>query len=52
MSGESDLKMILKMMKPILNDGEYVFCTLEDNQIVNFKDVVLLSTLIFMITYL
>lgn len=27
MSGETDLKMLLKSMKPVLRDGEFVFCT-------------------------
>ena len=40
MPGESDLKIIMKSLKPILNDGEYVFCTLKENQTVNPKDII------------
>ncbi len=34
MSGEKDLKKIIPELKPIINDGNYVFCTTKDaNQI-------------------
>lgn len=30
MSGEKDLAKLLQSMSPVLNEGEYVFCTLPD----------------------
>ncbi len=30
MTGESNLVVLLKSMKPVLHDGEYVFCVVED----------------------
>lgn len=30
MSGETDIHILLKNMTPILNEGEYVFCTIDD----------------------
>ncbi|MFB2934932.1 ACT domain-containing protein, partial [Aerosakkonemataceae cyanobacterium BLCC-F154] len=33
MSGETELSNLIKGMKPQLQAGEYVFCTLPDNQI-------------------
>lgn len=30
MSGEKDLKKIIPELKPIINDGNYVFCTTKD----------------------
>lgn len=30
MSGETDIHILLKNMTPILNEGEYVFCTIND----------------------
>ncbi len=32
MSGETDLKKLLQNMKPELNEGEYVFCTVDSVQ--------------------
>ena len=32
MSGETDLQKLLQGMKPKLNEGEFVFCTLEASQ--------------------
>ncbi|MBN1290431.1 MAG: ACT domain-containing protein [Candidatus Latescibacteria bacterium] len=32
MSSESDLNYLLKSMNPVLHDGEFVFCTLSQNQ--------------------
>ena len=32
MSGESDLQKLLQGMKPKLNEGEFVFCTLDSTQ--------------------
>jgi hypothetical protein len=40
MPGESDLRIILKTMKPILHDGEYVFCHVPDNYQVDLMDVI------------
>lgn len=40
MSGEKNLDILLKTMKPYLNEGEYVFCTTTDT--VNVKDVIML----------
>ncbi|PWN69432.1 ACT domain-containing protein [Chryseobacterium phosphatilyticum] len=37
MSGEKDLSVLLQNMKPVLNPGEYVFCTLE--KLVQIPDV-------------
>jgi hypothetical protein len=36
MTGEKDLKKLLKTMKPKLNEGEYVFCVM--NSVVNIED--------------
>jgi hypothetical protein len=33
MTGETDLKQILKTLKPELHAGEYVFCTRKDWQV-------------------
>jgi len=30
MSGEKDLSILIQNMEPVLNDGEYVFCTVEN----------------------
>lgn len=40
MSGESDLDVILKSLKPVLNNGEYVFCQVPDNYAFDINDVV------------
>src|SRR4051812_24274525 len=40
MSGEKDLQQLLKTLKPELNEGEYVFCMVEDNKKINLEDVV------------
>jgi len=42
MTGEKDLTQLLKTMTPLLNDGDYVFCTVTDidnipqNQVLSF----------------
>jgi hypothetical protein len=41
MNGENDLNILLKTMKPKLNFGEYVFCTVSDMTYLNDQDVVL-----------
>lgn len=40
MTGEMDLKTILKTLKPSLLEGEYVFCTRQDLTGVNLHDAV------------
>jgi uncharacterized protein len=40
MPGESDLDTILKSLKPVLHNGEYVFCQVPDNYAFNINDVV------------
>jgi hypothetical protein len=30
MSGETDIRTLLKNMTPVLNEGQYVFCTVDD----------------------
>jgi hypothetical protein len=42
MTGESNLNILLNTMKPKLNDGEFVFCTLKDLALVDLKGIVLL----------
>jgi hypothetical protein len=39
MSGESDLKIILKTIKPVLNEGEYVFCIVPGNHNIRENDI-------------
>ncbi len=41
MTGESNLDILLKTMKPKLNVGEYVFCTAKDLVSLDFKDTLL-----------
>jgi len=41
MSGEKDLGILLKTMKPQLNIGEYVFCTITPSTQVDHNDVIL-----------
>jgi hypothetical protein len=41
MTGEANLDILLKTMKPKLNIGEFVFCAVKDLASVNLKDVVL-----------
>lgn len=40
MSGEKDLETLLKKMKPILNPGEYVFCTVKDVTQIDLSEIV------------
>lgn len=42
MAGELNLKVLLKSMSPVLNEGDYVFCTLEEVTDIDFKDVILM----------
>ena len=39
MSGEKNVATLLKTMKPNLNEGEYVFCTVQNTQTVNFNEI-------------
>ncbi|MFC4817156.1 MULTISPECIES: ACT domain-containing protein [unclassified Flavobacterium] len=39
MSGEKNLATLLKTMKPQLNNGEYVFCTVKNDTLVNFSEI-------------
>jgi hypothetical protein len=40
MPGEANLSILLKSMKPVLNEGEYVFCTLPDLTQLNSTDII------------
>lgn len=40
MSGESDIRTLLKNMTPVLNNGEYVFCTINDLGKLDQNDIV------------
>ncbi|WP_210151605.1 ACT domain-containing protein [Chryseobacterium scophthalmum] len=40
--GEKDLKTLLKSLKPILNNGEYVFCSLPDLSKISSEEIVCL----------
>jgi uncharacterized protein len=42
MTGESNLDTLLKTMKPKLNIGEFVFCSVKDLTSVDIKDTVLI----------
>ena len=42
MEGETNLDILLKSMKPKLNIGDFVFCTLKDLTAVNINDTVLI----------
>ncbi|MFN8355102.1 MAG: ACT domain-containing protein [Spirosomataceae bacterium] len=39
MNGETDLQVILQNLKPKLNEGEYVFCAVDETQRVDLKEV-------------
>jgi uncharacterized protein len=41
MKGESNLAILLKTMKPKLNSGEFVFCTVADTTSFQLKDILL-----------
>jgi uncharacterized protein len=40
MPGESDLKNILKKIKPVRHSGEYVFCSVSDARLPDFTQVI------------
>jgi uncharacterized protein len=39
MSGETNLSALLKTMNPYLNEGDYVFCTIENINNINLSDI-------------
>lgn len=39
MSGEKDLQTLLKSMKPKLNDGEFVFCRIEESNTIDLNEI-------------
>ncbi len=41
-AGETDLKKILKTLKPVHHAGDYVFCVINDLASININDVLLL----------
>ena len=41
MSGEKNLDTLLRTMKPVLNDGNFVFCTVKDIAQLNLNDILL-----------
>lgn len=41
MQGEKELRTLLKNMKPILNEGDYVFCTRKDMKEVDFNNIIM-----------
>jgi uncharacterized protein len=42
MSGETNLKQLLKTMQPVLNEGEYVFCVMQDLADLKLSDAVMI----------
>lgn len=38
-TGETDLSVLLKTMHPVLNEGEYVFCVVEKEQLFKVSDI-------------
>jgi hypothetical protein len=42
MSGETNIKLLLQTMKPKLNPGEFVFCTVNSLKTIDLNDVLLL----------
>src|SRR5258705_3834859 len=40
MPGESDLNIILRTLKPFLHEGEYVFCHVPDNYLIELNDII------------
>jgi hypothetical protein len=41
MEGEKDLEKLLKTMKPSLNEGDYVFCVVDDITTINSSDIIM-----------
>lgn len=44
MSGKTDLSEILKTLEPKLNAGDFVFCCVSDESILNLHDIVMTFT--------
>ncbi len=42
MKGEINLSTLIRNMKPILNDGQYVFCTIPHDKAVSSSDIVMM----------
>lgn len=42
MAAETNLDALLKTMKPKLNAGDFVFCTIKDLALVDFQDIILM----------
>ena len=42
MKGEQNLEILLKTMKPVLNSGEYVYCTVPNLENINLDDILML----------
>jgi hypothetical protein len=40
MPGQTDLNELLKTMHPVLNEGEYVFCTISASQIIDQTKII------------
>ncbi len=40
MTGETNLKTLLKNMTPLLNEGDYVYCIVSNNQNIDIQQVV------------
>ncbi len=40
MSGEKNLAILLKNMKPVLNNGDFVFCTVSDNYTIDLSQII------------
>jgi hypothetical protein len=41
MEGEKDLEKLLKTMKPSLNEGDYVFCVINDITTIGSSDIIM-----------
>jgi hypothetical protein len=41
MIGESNLNVLLKSLEPTLNKGDYVFCTLNNYNHLNFEEIIM-----------
>jgi uncharacterized protein len=40
MQGETNLSILIKNMKPILNEGQYIFCTVSSEKNLNFDKII------------
>jgi len=41
-TGETDLKKLLKTLKPVYNEGEFVFCNINDLSKINLHDIIMM----------